>query len=422
MIEAARQDDGPIQRVELPGWTRPFWRPARYKIAYGGRGSGKSYAFARMLLILAAQKPLRVLCARELQNSIADSVHQLLSDQIQAMGLEGYFDIKEKAITSAIGSRFMFKGLRGTRNDASQLKSLEGVDICWIEEGQTVSKASLETLKPTIRKPGSEIWITFNPDQETDPVYQLATDPPDGAVVEKVNWSDNPWFPPSLDEERRHMLRTDPDLYQHVWEGECRQVTDAQILKGKWSVEQFDDPDWRERYADGPYYGADWGFAQDPTTLVRSYIIGDVLYISHEAWAVGCEIEDTPDLFRSVPGSEEHMIRADSSRPEMISYLSRKGFRIVAADKWSGSVETGISYLRAFSKIVIHERCRHTIDEARRYSYKVDRLTGDVLTVVIDAHNHCIDAIRYAHAPMIKKSMRKKSGVAGKINNRWKTL
>ncbi len=410
MPEAARQDDA-TARVMLPRWVAPFMRPARYKIAYGGRGSGKSVSFARLLLMAAAERPLRVLCARELQNSIADSVHQLLADQIRAMGLDGWFTVREKDILGRAGSRFLFKGLRGTRNDASQLKSLEGVDICWIEEGQTVSKASLDTLVPTIRKPGSEIWISFNPDQETDPVYQLALNPPEGAVVRKVNWDENPWFPPELDAERRHMLRTDPDLYAHVWEGECRQVTDAQVLRGKWRVADCPDamPDM-----DGPYYGADFGFARDPSTLNRCYIHGNTLYITHEAHRLGCEVVDLPALYDTVPGSRSHTIRADSARPEIISHLRREGFRVTGVDKWPGSVETGVNVLRSFDAIVIHSRCRHTIEEARRYSYKVDRLTGDVLPQIVDAWNHHWDAVRYALAPLIRRRMRTSTGIVGR--------
>ena len=385
-------------RVQLPPWAKPYRRPARYKIAYGGRGSGKSTTFARLAILRAVDAPVRVLCTRELQNSIQGSVHQLIADQIGIMGLSALFRVQEKGITSVVGAEFLFKGLRGTRGDASQLKSLEGIDICWIEEGQTVSKASMQTLIPTIRKPGSEIWITYNPDEETDPVHQLAMKPPPGSIVRKVNWDENPWFPDELDLERRWMQRTDPDAYAHVWEGHCRQYTDAQVLRGKWVVEPFTPgEDWH-----GPYYGADWGYAQDPTTLVRCWIHGVRLYIEHEAWQVGCEIDQTPDLFDTVPGSRAHIIRADSSRPETISYMRRKGFRIVGAKKGKGSVEDGVAHLRGYEQIVIHPRCKHTAEEARLWSWKVDKLSGDILPVLVDKHNHCWDGVRYALEPIIR--------------------
>ena len=389
-------------RIALPPWAKPYRRPARYKIAYGGRGSAKSWTFARMLVLRAVEEPVRVLCGRELQNSIQDSVHQLIADQITETGLSGAFQVNERRITSYTGAEFMFKGLRGMKNNAAQIKSLEGVDICWLEEAQTISKASLETLIPTIRKPGSEIWITFNPDQETDPVYQLAMNPPPGSIVRKVNWDQNPWFPRELELERKWMQRTDPDAYAHVWEGECRRYTDAQVLRGKWCVESFEPNPvtWH-----GPYYGADWGFAEDPSVLVRCWIFEGRLYIEHEAYGVGVEVDELPALFDSVPGSRDHTIRADSARPETISYMRRQGFRMSPAKKGKGSVEDGVAHLRSYERIVIHPRCRHAQEEARLWSWKVDKLSGDILPVLVDAHNHCWDAVRYALEPIIRKGL-----------------
>jgi phage terminase large subunit len=388
--------------ADLPEWCEPFFAPARYKVAHGGRGSGKSWAFARMLVIRAVQGPVRVLCARELQNSIQDSVHQLLVDQINALGLSGCFHILESKITSMTGSEFLFKGLRGMKNNAQAIKSLEGVDICWIEEGQTISAASFETLTPTIRKPGAEIWITMNPDQDTDPVYQLIKNPPEGSIIRRVNWQDNPWFEQtSLPEEREWMQRTDPDAYAHVWEGECRQNSDAQVLRGKYVVDTFKVlPDW-----DGPYQGADWGFSTDPTAFVRCWIGGRKLYIEAEAYGVGVEIDALPALFDAAhPQARQSITRADNARPETISYMQRHGYtRLVAADKWPGSVEDGVAFLRSFEQIVIHPNCKHTAEEARLYSYKTDRLTGDVLPTLVDKNNHAIDSIRYALAPLIRK-------------------
>lgn len=387
--------------VDLPRWTTPFLtQAARYKIAYGGRGSGKSWACARMLLVRALQGCLRVLCVRELQNSIQDSVHQLLVDQIHALGLAGAFSVLESKITSVTGSEFLFKGLRGMRNNAQAIKSLEGVDICWIEEGQTISAASLETLTPTVRKPGAEIWITMNPDQETDPVYQLVKNPPDGAIVRKVNWYDNPWFDQtSLPAEREWMQRTDPDAYAHVWEGECRQVTDAQVLRGKFVIDAFQPAeDW-----DGPYFGADWGFSQDPTALVRGWIFDRKLWVDHEAYGVGVEIDHLPALFDTVPDARHYVIRADSARPETISYMQRQGFKMLAAPKWAGSVEDGVAHLRGYEQIVIHPRCRHAAEEARLWQYKTDRLTGDVLPALKPGNDHVWDGVRYALSPLIRQ-------------------
>ncbi len=389
------------QRIDIafPQWFTPYWQPARYKIAHGGRGSGKSWQFARALIVLSLQKKIRILCARELQNSIQESVHHLIADQIDVMGLAAMFSVREKSIQSVTGAEFLFKGVRGMKNNAAQLKSLEGVDICWIEEGQTISRASLETLTPTIRKPGSEIWITFNPDQEDDPVYRLAMNPPPGSIVRQVNWYDNPWFPPDLDQERRWLQQTDPNAYAHVWEGRCRQYTDAQVLHGKWRIGSFTpEPDWH-----GPYFGADWGFARDPTVLVKVWIADNQLYVEQEAWGIGVEIDRLPALFDKLAGARNHVIRADNSRPETISYLKRQGFRIQGAAKWTGSIEDGIGFLRGFDVITIHPRCRHAAEEARLYSYKVDALTGDILPRIEDRHNHVWDAVRYALEPLIRK-------------------
>jgi len=386
--------------IDLPGWARAYNSPARLKIVRGGRGSGKSWTFARLLILRAAETPLRILCARELQNSIKDSVHQLISDQIRAMDLAAAFLVQENKIVSRCGAQFMFKGLRGIKNDASALKSLEGVDICWIEEGQTVSDASLQTLTPTIRKKNSEIWITYNPDLPSDPVDRLACDPPDGSLVKTINWYDNPWFnETSLEIERAWMQRTDAQAYAHVWEGGYREFTDAQVFKDKYIVDYFTpNQGW-----DGPYFGADWGFNPDPTTLVKCWVAMNRLYVEFEAYKIGCELDDIPNLFKTVPASNWYTIRADNARPDTISYVRRNGFpKIIPAKKGQGSLEDGISFLRSFELIVIHPRCKHTIEEAKLYSHKVDQRSGEVLPEIVDKHNHCWDSIRYAVEPMIK--------------------
>jgi phage terminase large subunit len=311
------------------------------------------------------------------------------------------FSVRESRIVSSAGAEFLFKGLRGMKNNAAAIKSLEGIDICWVEEGQTISAASWETLTPTIRKPDSEIWVTMNPDQETDPVYRLVRNPPENAIVRKVNWNMNPWFmDTSLPQEREWMRRTDPDAYAHVWEGECRRYTDAQVLLGKYRIESFSPVPgiWN-----GPYFGADWGFSQDPTALVRLWVHDRVLYVEYEAYGIGVEIDHTPALFDLVPESRKHTIRADSARPETISYMKRQDFCIVPAEKWHGSVEDGVAHLRGYEAIVIHPRCTHAAEEARLWSFKVDRLSGDVLPTLDERHDHTWDAARYALEPIIKR-------------------
>lgn len=213
--------------LDFPECLDFLFEPSRYKILYGGRGSGKSWGVARSLIAKAVQNPIRVLCARELQNSISDSVIALLADQIKSMGLESFFDVQRTAIYGKNGSEFSFVGLK---HNVTSIKSFEGVDICWVEEGQAVSKVSWETLIPTIRKPGSEIWVTFNPDLDTDETYKrFVINAPDNAVVRKVNWSDNPWFPEVLKDELEQLRAKDPDAYLNVWEGHTRQMLDGAV-------------------------------------------------------------------------------------------------------------------------------------------------------------------------------------------------
>lgn len=195
----------PCVRVELPAPYFDLFKPARYKIYYGGRGGAKSWGFARVLVALAYTRPLHILCCREFQNSIAQSSHKLISEQIALMGLSAAFRVTEKNIrtihTAHSGSVFTFKGLA---HHAPSIKSMEGVDIVWVEEAQTISRPSLDLLIPTIRKEGSELWFSYNPEQPHDPIEHLRkrVQAAPGGVVKKVGWQDNPWFPKVLEAER----------------------------------------------------------------------------------------------------------------------------------------------------------------------------------------------------------------------------
>lgn len=420
---------------------QPLFKPARYKVFWGGRGGAKSWSVARYLAHIAHTRKLRIGCFRELQTSIKDSVHRLLVDQIDAMGLGNWFKISEKTIVSyATGSEFLFKGLR---HNASEIKSTEGIDVAWVEEAQIVSNESWEFLIPTIRKEDSEIIITFNAMEETDATYQrfiprcrtchqsyesvplarrhamlnIGHDmhfPPDNAVVIKVNWSDNPWFPKVLDEERRYMLKVDPAAYEHVWNGGCRIIGDAVIFKNKYVVEPFEAPVYPPpRFL----YGLDFGFADDPMALMREWtsdnivkgtdgkerVVNQDLWIDYEVYGHGIELDDMPAKFDAdMPGVRSWPIKADNSRPESIRFLKRRGFMVSPATKWQGSVEDGIAYLKSFRLIHIHPRCTHQAQEARLYSWKIDKNQVDdkgkpvILPIPVDRHNHTWDADRYA--------------------------
>lgn len=225
-------------QIEIPeAFYYVFEGEARYRGVYGGRGSAKSRSFALMALIKAYEKKRRILCARELQNSIKESVHQLLIDQIERYELPG-FTVGESFIRHVNGSEFIFKGLRA---NPQEIKSLEGVDICWIEEAQSVSKASWDVLIPTIRSEGSEIWVTFNPEDEEDPTSQLFVEnpPPDSKII-KVNYDQNPWFPDELEKERQHCQKTDPDAYDHIWLGNYKRLNKGGKVVYNWSQANID--------------------------------------------------------------------------------------------------------------------------------------------------------------------------------------
>ena len=376
-------------RIKFPPLFQPLFRRSRYKNFHGGRGSGKSVNVARALILHAYQEKKRILCCREIQNTIRDSVHKLIADQIEIMGLSPWFEVTQSAIRGLNGSEFIFKGLRF---DPQGIKSTEGIDLCWIEESQTVSENSWSILIPTIRKEGSEIWLTWNPLEENSPTYQrFIENPPPDCISVEVNYYDNPYFPDVLRQEMEWLKQKDFAAYEHVWLGKPLTITDAVIFKGHYTVEAFPDDLWKK--ADRLFYGADFGFANDPSTLVRCFIHDRKLYIDHEAYGVGIEINELPAFYDSVPDSRKWQIWGDSARPETISYLKKQaGFRIDSADKWQGSIEDGIAYLKSFDQIVIHSRCRHMAEEARLYRYKTDKQTNEILPVIEDSNNHCLVA------------------------------
>ena len=376
--------------IQLPKWSEClFDESARYIAVKGGRGSGKSRSVATALNLRAAAKPLRILCVREIQKSIRDSSKRLLDDDAERNGLSSFYSSLETEVRGANGSLFLFAGLR---SNIDSIKSMEGIDICWVEEAQSVSKTSLETLIPTIRKPGSQIIFTWNPKHETDPIEEMfgRDDLPPDTRLKTVNYVDNPWFPDVLQKEADYDLSRDPEKYNHVWMGGYLRNSESRVFRN-WTVEEFEAP------ADALFrLGADWGFASDPSVLVRCHIVGRKLFIDYEAHMVGCEIMDLPSLFMSVPGAEKWPITADSARPETISHMRNNGFpKIQAAVKGPKSIEDGIEWLKSFD-IVVHPRCRHTIDELTMYSYKTDPLTQLVLPLLEDKNNHIIDALRYA--------------------------
>lgn len=401
--------------VQIPEAFRFLWstkaddgKPVRYRAAHGGRGSAKSHSFAQALVIKAAERPLRVLCAREIQRSIRDSAKRLLDDKISAAGLSGFYTSTDNEIRGPNGSLFIFAGLR---TNPDTVKSAEGIDIAYVMEANRVPQRSWDLLIPTVRKPGSELWIEWNPDRPDDPVdvmFRGEDGPPPGSIVREVNFEHNPFFPDVLRAEMEWDRQRDPEKYAWVWRGGYKRRSEARVFKN-WRIDEFEVPAGLR-----PYFGGDWGFSVDPSVLVKCYVDEKRrrIYVDDEAYEVGCEIDDTPALFagadpqaparwenrknrRGIEGALKWPIRADSARPETISYMNRRGFRITPAKKGAGSVEEGVAFLQNYD-IIVRPSCTHTIDELSLYSYKVDKLTDEVLPVLEDKKNHVIDSLRYA--------------------------
>ena len=412
MSAVALDDD--FEPVSPPEWSPPecpaklqeLYRPHRYKAIHGGRGSTKSHSVADYLVKTGTQRRLRFLCAREIQKSLATSVHQLLQDKIAANRLQSAYTVTRDGIRGPHDTHFLFAGLK---SNPDSVKSMEDLDGAWVEEADRCSQTSLDLLTPTVRKPGSELIFTWNRGKTTDPVDQmfLGGEPPTGSWVQEVNWRDNPWFPKVLWDEMMWMKGRDRDKWLHVWEGHPLKRSEAQVFTN-WVEDDIDD-----QIPEGArlLYGADWGYSQDPTVLIGGYVIGRTLYIRHEAWRVKCAIDDTPALFAGsddrdpprwqnrfgltgLPNAARTRITADSARPETIAYMNARGFDVRSAKKGPNSIMEGVEFLQSYD-IVVHPSCTHCIDELSMYEWKIDKHTDEVLNELADKDNHTIDSIRY---------------------------
>ncbi|USR66178.1 PBSX family phage terminase large subunit [Providencia stuartii] len=389
-----------VARIEIPPKLIPaFEGNYRYRCSHGGRGSAKTRTFALMTAIRGYMAAMNgqsgvILCAREYMNSLEESSMEEVKQAIRSVPwLNDFYELGEKYIRTKCRSvSYVFAGLR---HNLDSIKSKARILIAWVDEAESVSEIAWTKLAPTVREAGSEIWVTWNPERDgsaTDKRFRK--NPPDNAVVVEMNYDDNPWFPSVLEDERLNdQARLDSATYAWIWEGAYLENSDKQVLANKYVVQSFPDDLWQK--ADRLLFGADFGFAKDPNTLLRQFILNDCLYIEYEAYGVGVELDHMPEFYDKIPEARKWPIKADSARPETISYLKRQGFNISAAKKWQGSVEDGITHLRGFKQIIIHPRCKETAKEARLYSYKTDRITGEVLPVILDANNHCWDAVRY---------------------------
>lgn len=384
---------------------------SRYKVAYGGRGGGKSESFARALLILALnpkilfpeKEAITILCVREYQSSIAHSVHKAFADIINLYNLNSYFTITNAEIRSVNGSKLQFKGIS---NDPLQIKSTFGVDLCWVEEGEKVSAESWNFLTPTIRNADSEIWVSFNPNDRTDPTYKMFVENtrPDTIAV-KINYYDNPYFVKSpIYQEMLYDKEHNIELYNNKWLGEVKQLSDALIFKDKYQVREFGEPDITKIVDNRFFYGIDFGFSSDAFAVIRCFIIDNELFIDYEAGGVGISIVDLKNYIAKIPEAKKWIIYGDSARPETINHLRAvDGYNVKPCEKGKGSVEDGIEHLRSYKKITIHPRCKELINEFGLYCYKVDKTTGEILPIIVDKYNHYIDALRYSLTQRIKR-------------------
>lgn len=406
MKPATRTLDIPTPRAYLPLLPRRQFKGAR-----GGRGGAKSRFFADKMIESCVSEHTRAACVREVQNSIKDSVKQLLEDSIGRFGVRHKFKCTDREIVGPHDSLIVFRGLQN--HTATSIKSLEGFNRAWYEEAQSLSQKSLDLATNTFRTEDSEQWFSWNPDLASDPVdtfFRENKDDPDFVCVE-VNYYDNPWFPDVLRKNMERDRQRDPDKYGHIWLGGYRKNSAAQVFRN-WKIERFEPPAGVQFLL-----GADWGFSVDPTTLVLCYIVGRTLYIWREVWAVGCEIDRTPALFDTIDPewtparakdpnwkslARRLPIIADSARPETISYMQRNGFpRMQAAIKGPGSVEDGVEFIKSYD-VVIHPDCKsadgisHTADEFTMFSYKIDKKTGAITNELDEVKNHMVDGTRYA--------------------------
>jgi phage terminase large subunit len=415
-----------IANAEFPVKLQCLFQKSRYKVLYGGRGGAKSWGIARALLIKGAKDPIRILCAREFQTSIKDSVHKLLCDQIESLGLLGFYEITQTAIRGKNGTEFAFVGLK---NNVANIKSYEGVDICWVEEAQTTSRLSWNILIPTIRKQNSEIWISFNPELESDETYQrFVSNPPTDCIVQKINWSDNPWFPETLRLEKDALKERDEKTYNQVWEGLCRQTVDGAIFAKEMQQAEKDG-----RITRVPY---------DPAKPVHA--------IFDLGWS-----DSTSIWFLQYVGMETRLIRyIEDNQKTMTHYLATmqtfgyvydtiwlphdaENKTLAAAGRSIDDIVRGAGYkTQILPKVPIvdsinaartifpncyfdRENAAEGLECLRHYRYEVDPETGQFSRNPLhDHYSHGADAFRYI-ALMVKEPTKRKSKPQAALAGGW---
>lgn len=406
-------------QIQLPAKLDVLRQPKRYKVLYGGRGAAKSWGVARTLILQAVERPLRILCAREIQKTISESVHKLLSDQIHAMELDWFFHVQENQITGKNGSEFVFTGIRG--QDIGKIKSYEGVDICWVEEAQTVTKKSWEVLIPTIRKPNSEIWVTFNPELDTDETYQrFVVKSRNDSIALPINWRDNPWFPDVLKAEMEHLKETDEEAYRHVWEGECRSAVEGAIY-AKEVFELFASQRVRPVPHDPilkTYTVWDLGWNDQTSIIVAQRSTSEIRvidYIEGQYRTLADYVSELKDMrlnwatdFLPHDGAAKNLQTGQSAQ-EILGKLGR-----TVAIVPNVGVDQGIKVARLqIGKCYFDEvKASRLVDCLKRYRRTINVNTNEPGAPLHDEYSHGADAFRYM--ALIVEQMRNETG--------WKPL
>lgn len=394
-----------MAHIQLPAKLEPLRYPKRYKVLYGGRDGAKSWSIAQLLLILGTSRPIRILCTREVQKSIKDSVHKLLCDQIERLGLGSFYEIIQNEIRGKNGTEFLFSGL--SDQTVESIKSFEGVDICWIEEGRTLSARSLKILIPTIRKDGSEIWISFNPELDTDEVYvRFVLNTPDDCLLIKINFYDNPWASKALDSERERQKLEDPEGYQHVWEGMCKPAVDGAIYYNEMAAMLK-----ANRLRDVPYDPMlkvhtvwDIGRSDKTACIFVQRVASEIRVIRY----MEDSLKDWPFYVGEIKKlnynlgdawfpHDGHAKRMESLGQSSADIVSKLGLKVAPKNLVPNlSIEEGIKSARLIFPRVYMDRthCQALIDNLKRYKRHIPSTTGEAGAPVHDAASHGSDAFR----------------------------
>lgn len=393
-----------MQKIQIPESFNGLFHPKRYKVYYGGRGGGKSESICRALLLIGMQNKTRILCARELQGSIQESVHRLLSDVINSNDvLREFYDIQKATIIGANGTDFIFKGLK---HNITEVKSMAGVDICFVEEAEKVSDQSWEVLIPTIRKDDSEIWVSFNPKNLTDPTYQrFVVNETDDMLVRKVSWRDNRFFPDVLEKERLALYEQDIDAYNHIWEGEPDLRRNGAIYAKQLLAAREDGRITRVPYDPSTQVFTAWdlGFG-DATAIWWCQYVGRELRWLEYYENCGEQLDHYVQIVKSKPYNySKHYLPHDGGhgniRGESVSLqLSHMGLPNQVLER-EANINTGIELLRQTISYSVFDdgKCGEGIKALDAYSYKwnEDRLTFSK-TPLHDWSSNAADAARYA--------------------------